>query len=211
MASVIPFRPVTLESAALETVGRIVHMLAPMTETKPEVAAPPAPRLWTPEGFREDDWAHAESAEALTGNGRFILPLAVFLGLDPEQRRSAKERLGVLLQPGDKLEAIVELLGELSLVALAFPAFSDGRSFSKAELLRSRYRFEGPIRAAGQVLADQLPHMLRLGFDEFEVSHPVLIKRLEKGELGGLGLYYQPAAKASARPGKYSWRRTRAE
>ena len=188
-------------------------MLALMTETKSDVSAPPAPpapRLWTPAGFREDEWTHAESAEALAGNGRFILPLRAFLALDPEQRKSARERLGVLLQPGDKLEAVVDLLDDLSLLALAFPAFNDGRSFSKAELLRSRHHFEGAVRATGQVLIDQLPHMLRLGFDEFEVSHPVLIERLEKGEIGGLGLYYQPTAKASAKPGKYAWRRTKA-
>jgi uncharacterized protein (DUF934 family) len=176
-----------------------------MTET----AAPAAPRLWTPEGFREDEWTHAESAEALAGNGRFILPLAAVLDLDPEVRKSAKERLGVLLQPGEKLDAIVDILPDLSLVALAFPAFNDGRSFSKAELLRSRYHFEGAIRAVGQVLVDQLPHMLRLGFNEFEVSHPVLIARLEAGRVGGIQLYYQPAAKPAEKGQKYSWRRTR--
>ena len=69
-----------------------------------EPTAPAAPRLWTPEGFREDEWTHAESAEALAGNGRFILPLATFLGLDAVIRQSAKERLGVLLQPGDQLD-----------------------------------------------------------------------------------------------------------
>ncbi len=186
-------------------------MLAPMTETKPESGAPtpPAPRLWTPAGFREDEWTHAESAAALIGNGRFILPLQAFLGLDPEQRISARERLGVLLQPGDKLDAIVDHLDQLSLVALAFPAFSDGRSFSKAELLRSRHGFEGSIRATGQVLVDQLPHMLRVGFDEFEITHPVLLERLERGEIGGLDLHYQPAVSADAKPGKYSWRRVR--
>ena len=94
-------------------------------------------------------------------------------------------------------------------MALAFPAFSDGRSFSKAELLRSRHRFEGAVRATGQVLIDQLPHMLRLGFDEFEVSHPVLIKRLEAGDTGGIPLYYQPTAKPAAKGAKYSWRRAR--
>ena len=82
-----------------------------------------------------------------------------------------------LAAAGRAARAIVPLLDDLSLVALAFPAFNDGRSFSKAELLRSRHHFEGPIRATGQVLVDQLPHMLRLGFTEFEVSHPVLIKR----------------------------------
>jgi len=167
-------------------------------------------RLWTPEGFREEEWTHAESAEALSGNGRFILPLQAFLDLDPEVRKSAKERLGVLLQPGDAVETIADLLDQLSLVALAFPAFSDGRSFSKAELLRSRHHFEGAIRATGQVLIDQLPHMLRLGFDEFEVSHPTLIARLEAGQTGGIPLYYQPTVKPAERGPKYSWRRVRA-
>lgn len=174
-----------------------------MTETT-------APRLWTPEGFRDDEWTHAESAEALTGNGRFILPLGVVLGLDPETRRSAAERLGVLLQPGDKLEAIVPLLDDLSLVALAFPAFNDGRSFSKAELLRSRHGYERPLRAVGQVLVDQLPHMLRVGFTEFEVSHPTLIARLEAGRIGGIPLQYQPTAAKPSQAGQaYSWRRVR--
>lgn len=169
-----------------------------------------AVRLWTPQGFRQDEWAHAESAEALSGNGRSILPLHAFLEIGPEQRESAKERLGVLLQPGDRLDAIVGLLDQLSLVALAFPAFNDGRSFSKAELLRSRHGFTGAVRATGQVLVDQLPHMLRVGFDEFEVSHPVLLRRLEAGQVGGLPLYYQPSAKAAASSGKganYAWRR----
>ncbi|RWM71562.1 DUF934 domain-containing protein [Mesorhizobium sp.] len=177
-----------------------------MTELTPETIT----RLWTPKGFREDEWTHAESADALSGNGRFILPLQVFLDLDPAVRRSAKERIGVLLQPGDQLEKIADLLDQISLVALAFPAFSDGRSFSKGELLRSRYHFEGAVRATGQVLVDQLSHMLRLGFDEFEVSHPVLLKRLEEGRTGGLPLYYQPTERPEAKGPKYSWRRVRA-
>ncbi len=187
-------------------------MLAVMTEVSSPTAAPPAPRLWTPQGFREDEWRHADSAEALAGNGRFILPLQVVLGLDETQRRSARERLGVLLAPADPVEKIADILDDLSLVALAFPAFNDGRSFSKAELLRSRHGFAGAVRATGQVLVDQLPHMLRLGFDEFEVSHPVLIARLEKGEIGGIAEYYQPTAKPAAGPAKgarYSWRRSR--
>ena len=173
-----------------------------------ETATLPETRLWTPQGFRDDDWAHAESAEALAGNGRVILPLQAFLDLDPEVRESAKERLGVQLQPGEQLDKIIGLLDQLSLVALAFPAFSDGRSFSKAELLRSRHGYEGPLRATGQVLIDQLPHMLRVGFSEFEVSHPVLIARMEKGDTGGLPLHYQPTAKPASPGAKYSWRRT---
>lgn len=173
--------------------------------TQPE---PAAPLLWTRAGFRDDPWRHAATAEALDGNGGVILPLGAFLGLAPQTRRAARERLGVLMLPADPLEPVAPLLGELSLVALAFPAFSDGRSFSKAELLRGRYGFTGAIRATGQVLVDQLPHMLRLGFDQFEVSDPVLLKRLGQGETGGLGLFYQPTAASDAGAAdRYSWRR----
>lgn len=177
-----------------------------MTQSTPETTT----RLWTPEGFREDGWVHAEDVSALAGNNRVILPLHAFLDLDAEQRKSSAERLGVLLQPGDQLDAIVEFLDQLALVALAFPAFNDGRSFSKAELLRSRHGYDGAVRATGQVLIDQLPHMLRVGFNEFEVSHPVLLKRLEAGEVGGLSLYYQPSVRQESVPdkgAKYAWRR----
>ena len=182
-----------------------------MAGTVPATAAAPTPpvRLWTREGFRDDEWTHADEAEALLGNGRFILPARAVIALDPELRRSAGGRLGVDLQPGEPLDGIAGLLDDLSLVALAFPAFSDGRSFSKAGLLRNRHAFKGAVRATGQVLIDQLPHMLRLGFDEFEVSHPVLIARLEKGETGGIPFHYQPAATPASHPGKFSWRRTR--
>lgn len=181
-------------------------MLARMTETKPETSMPVV-RLWTPDGFREDAWTHAGSAEALSGGGRFILPLQAYLDLDPGTRSAAKDRIGVQLLPGDSVEAIAGLLAGLPLVALAFPAFNDGRSFSKAEVLRTRHGFAGIVRATGQVLIDQLPHMLRVGFDQFEVSHPVLLKRLEQGRIDGLPVYHQPAANPDAKPGKYSWRR----
>lgn len=169
----------------------------------------PETRLWTPFGFRDDDWRHAEEFDAPGSNGRLILPLKSFLEIPADERMRDRDRLGVLLAPAEPVDAIADLMDQLSLVALAFLAFSDGRSFSKAELLRSRYGYTGPIRATGQVLVDQLPHMLRVGFDQFEVSNPVLIERLERGDTGGIPLQYQPTATSSDVQGKYSWRRTR--
>lgn len=174
-----------------------------MSEEKPASDT----RLWTPQGFRDDEWVHAETAEALAGNSRVILPLAAFLELDAQERALNRARLGVLLQPGEQLGAIVDLLDTLSLVALAFPAYNDGRSYSKAELLRGRHAFPGSVRAVGDVLYDQLSHMLRVGFDEFEVTNRVLVRRLEEGRTGGLPLHYQPSARSSAATGGYSWRR----
>jgi uncharacterized protein (DUF934 family) len=184
-------------------------MLATMTRTPDGPEAAPVLRLWTPSGFRQDRWAHAENANGLSGGAKLILPAGALLALDPALRAASRGRLGVHLQPGEPLDLVTGLLEELSLVALAFPAFNDGRSFSKAELLRSRHTFGGSLRATGQVLIDQLPHMLRVGFDEFEVSHPLLVARLEKGETGGIPVHYQPSAAPAARPGKFSWRRAR--
>ncbi len=170
---------------------------------------PPETRLWTPAGFRADDWSHGDEFAAPGSNGRVILPLAAFLEMEADDRLRDRERIGVELAPGDNVERLAGLFDQLSLIALAFPSFSDGRSFSKAELLRSRFGYGGPLRATGQVLVDQLPHMLRLGFDEFEISNPVLIERLEKGDTGGIGLHYQPTAAPAEAGQGYSWRRKR--
>ena len=169
-------------------------------------AAPETPRLWTPEGFRDDAWSHAETFEA-GGNAAVILPLAALQALDAETRKAMSGRLGVVLAPAEPVEAIVPFLADLALVALAFPAFSDGRSFSKAELLRRRHGYAGPLRAVGDVLIDLIPHMLRTGFTEFEVKNPTALKRLAEGRVGGLPLYYQPTAKPADSLGGYSWRR----
>ena len=53
------------------------------------------------------------------------------------------------------------------LVAVHFPLFRDGRSFSTAALLRDRFQWQGEIRAIGDVLIDQLLQGARVGFDSF--------------------------------------------
>ncbi|WP_312796392.1 DUF934 domain-containing protein [Tianweitania sp.] len=169
----------------------------------------PAWRLWTPRGFRDDDtWIHGDDVGAADDtNTGVILPLLTFLNLDEERRASLRGRLGVSVQPGEPLDDLVPFLPDLKLVALSFPAFSDGRSFSKAELLRARYDFEGVLRATGDVLIDQVPHMLRLGFTEFEVSNPTALKRLAEGRVGGIEQRYQPAVTPEEKGAGYSWRR----
>ncbi|WP_159586996.1 DUF934 domain-containing protein [Chelativorans xinjiangense] len=163
-------------------------------------------RLWTEDGFRDDDWKRVEEAEALAGNGNHILPLEAFLALEPAAREDALPRLGVEMLPGETVDPLLPFLDRLPLVALAFPAFNDGRSYSKAELLRTRHGYRGELRATGDVLIDQIPHMLRCGFSSFEVTNETALARLEAGRRGGIPLYYQPTATAS-RPGKYAWRR----
>lgn len=165
-----------------------------------------APQLWSGGAFVDDAWRHAETVDDMSDTGNVILPLEAFLALDTDARRAANGRFGVRLKPGEPVEKIADHLPEIPVIALEFPAFSDGRSFSKAEILRRRYSYAGKVRAVGQVLPDQLSHMLRVGFDELEVVHPISLKWLREGKVGGLGLYAQPSADGGV-AGKYSWRR----
>lgn len=65
-------------------------------------------------------------------------------------------------------EALPDVSGA-GLVAVAFPAFSDGRGFTLARHLRER-GFTGRLRARGHVIADQYAMARRSGFDEVEIS-----------------------------------------
>jgi len=56
-------------------------------------------------------------------------------------------------------------LSGVTRIDLQFPAFTDGRAYSQAFLLRRRLRFAGELRATGDVLIDQLVQMQRTGFD----------------------------------------------
>ena len=63
------------------------------------------------------------------------------------------------------VESIAGALDGVACIALDFPKWVDGRAYSQARLLRSRYRFRGEIRATGEVVADMVPLLVRTGFD----------------------------------------------
>jgi len=76
-------------------------------------------------------------------------------------------RTGVWLEPSDDPAELTALPPLPPLIAVRFPAFTDGRGYSTARLLRSRYGFTGELRAIGDVLRDQLFELARCGFDAF--------------------------------------------
>jgi len=73
--------------------------------------------------------------------------------------------VGVLLANDVEVTEIADDLPRLALVALQFPKWVDGRAYSQAKVLRSRYRYTGEVRAIGAVLVDMLPLLQRTGFD----------------------------------------------
>ena len=73
--------------------------------------------------------------------------------------------VGVIVPHDTDIETLEADAGKLSLVVLNFPKWVDGRAYTQAHILRSRYRFQGEIRATGEVLVDMMPMLKRTGFD----------------------------------------------
>ncbi|WP_193075422.1 DUF934 domain-containing protein [Pseudomonas sp. FME51] len=117
----------------------------------------------------EDAWQllpKDTNTDDLTNTGNIIVPLALWF----EHAHALKARdggLGVWLDADEEAEGIADDLRHFQVIALNFPVFSDGRSYSNARLLRDRYGYEGELRAIGDVLRDQLFFMHRCGFDAY--------------------------------------------
>ncbi len=100
--------------------------------------------------------------------------------------------LGLLVSPGDEVEDVASDLERFASVAIRFPSFTDGRGYSSARLVAERYKYQGELRAVGDVLMDQIPLMRRCGITAFVVTHPATRAALESGHLTTVNLFYQP-------------------
>jgi uncharacterized protein (DUF934 family) len=79
--------------------------------------------------------------------------------------------VGVMMPNDTEIETLAPDLSRLALVALQFPKWTDGRAYSQARLLRTRYRYPGELRATGEVLVDMVPLLARTGFDVAILRH----------------------------------------
>ncbi|MEK6542787.1 MAG: DUF934 domain-containing protein [Pseudomonadota bacterium] len=98
----------------------------------------------------------------------------------------------VRLEPGDDARALLPHLARLALVEIAFPTFRDGRGYSAARILREA-GYGGGLRAAGDVLVDQIVYLRRCGFDSFAPNVP-LDPAVMDGALARYPAVYQRAA-----------------
>ena len=129
----------------------------------------------------DDPWTLVREAQEPLPAGPLILPMALW------RERGGVD--GLLLQPDDEVEALVPCLAGLSLIAIDFPSFRDGRGYSQAYLLRTRLGWRGELRAVGDVLRDQLSHMRQCGFDAFAVREDKSAEDALKG-LAGVSVLY---------------------
>lgn len=117
-------------------------------------------------GAKPDAYTRVDTARAATtAEGPVIMPLAL---ADAARAVLPDLRFGLSVPNSATIEEIAPHLDAADLIAVEFPAFSDGRGLSLAKRLR-RAGFDGTLRASGPLIADQFAEALACGFDEVEV------------------------------------------
>src|SRR5215469_834245 len=124
--------------------------------------------LTTVDGFTPDLFVTLPDDAPLPEAGGAIVSLERFRR-DRDQLVARNVPIGVRLKADQSPEQLGEDVHRVSVVALEFPKFRDGRAFSWARLLRTRLGFRGEIRAVGDFLYDQVAYQRRVGFDAWEL------------------------------------------
>lgn len=118
----------------------------------------------------ENAWCVSYDAEALPEQRPAFVPLALW-----EANQEDTELAPLLASDCELTAELVKNISAAPAIAIDFPAFTDGRGYSIARLLRERFGYRGEIRAVGDVLVDQLHYMQRCGFNAMALrddQHP---------------------------------------
>lgn len=115
----------------------------------------------------EDDPFTSVADEDELPHGDVIISLTRFQA-DGDRLLSEGRTIGVRLEPNENVEDLAYDLPRIAVVAPAFPKYRDGRAYTAAQLLRTRFGYKGEVRAVGDVLREQAGFMVRVGFDAFE-------------------------------------------
>lgn len=111
---------------------------------------------------------------------------------DKESLLAHKGKLGLHILGDTAIEELEDELNHFELITLEFPKFTDGRNFSLARILRKRLKFSGELRAKGDIIADQLLYLKRVGVDSFDLDEERT--RFAKQSLNELTVRYQTSA-----------------
>ena len=118
----------------------------------------------------DDEWSLIRKLDSSASipEGSVILPF-LFWQANRDILLKSKKNHAIWIDGSIETESLVDDLEFFSIIALDFPTFKDGRSYSHARLLRERYGYKGELRAIGDVLQDQLFFMQRCGIDCFQI------------------------------------------
>ncbi|MCA9517213.1 MAG: DUF934 domain-containing protein [Myxococcales bacterium] len=77
--------------------------------------------------------------------------------------------VGLSLEGDCDIKALREVLGEVPVIALHIPKFTDGRCYTHARRIRHHWGYEGDVLVYGDVLRDQLVYLWRVGVNAFHM------------------------------------------
>jgi uncharacterized protein (DUF934 family) len=115
-----------------------------------------------------DPWIYLEDGQPAEDDASVVVSVKRLQG--EAEALLQRGPVGVQILPSDAIEEIGAYIPQLSLIAVDFPIYRDGRGFSTARLARERYHFKGDLRAVGDVLQDLVFFMLRCGFSSFALK-----------------------------------------
>jgi uncharacterized protein (DUF934 family) len=118
----------------------------------------------------EDSWLVLDESANNLPSGNIMLSIEQCQQYS-EQFSEHHGSIGLWLDGNADIDDIIDLLQQMSVIAIKFPKFVDGRGFSLARLLRERYNFEGELRAIGEFIRDQLYLLQRCGFNAFQFAN----------------------------------------
>lgn len=147
-------------------------------------------KLIKAQNFAADVFAPVGDDAALP-EGPVLVSLARFRK-DREALLARNTPVGVQLKAEENPESLGEDVQRLSLVALEFPKFRDGRAFSWARILRTRLGYQGELRAVGDFLFDQINYQHRVGFDAWVVPDDFTIEQFRRA-FSEMTNVYQPS------------------
>lgn len=142
-------------------------------------------------GPLEDRWTRIAAGEGLTGHA--ILEFADAEGRSSELETVPAAELGLHVPNDVEGAAVAEWFDRVSLIAVDFPSFADGRGFSLGRRLRA-LGYTGRLRASGPVIADQYAYLRACGFDEVETPDRVSNRQPEahwKAAASAMTIAYQ--------------------
>ena len=139
-----------------------------------------------------DAWVHTGDDEPLPDGAAAIVGLARWQA-ERDALLARQAPVGIRLRSDESPAAIAGDLDRFGVVALEFPVFKDGRSFSHARLLRERYGYRGEVRAFGHILRDQYLFLDRCGVDAIEVKDESAVEEWRRAA-SEFSVWYQPAA-----------------
>lgn len=143
---------------------------------------------------------HVAETEELTVSdlpqGDISVPMSLWL--DHKVELQARDGVVAVQIAADEFpEDFAEEYSDIAIIVLPMVAHTDGRSYSHAYKLRTRFAYKGEIRAIGDVKYDQLGFLTRSGCNAFELPKSENLETALKA-FTEMSDVYQPSADGGA-------------